>query len=137
MATSLLKRIIASAKALVGGAPDFTQDGSPALRLGWEVQDITGAEEPPEVEAVSAAAAISPVRPKLSLAAKRLSSLRTRQQAMDAAVAAEAAVAGGANWVPIGPTAIPNGQALDSTVRVLVSGRITDIAVDPSAPSTI
>jgi len=44
---------------------------------------------------------------------------------------------GVANWVPVGPTAIPNGQALATGARVLVSGRITDIAVHPTNPSII
>ena len=43
---------------------------------------------------------------------------------------------GGSNWTPLGPLAIPNGQTY-STARVLVSGRVTAIAIDPSVPDTV
>jgi photosystem II stability/assembly factor-like uncharacterized protein len=46
------------------------------------------------------------------------------------------AVPGASNWVPLGPSAIPNGQTYGG-VRVLVSGRVTGIALDPLDPSTI
>jgi hypothetical protein len=45
-------------------------------------------------------------------------------------------MAGASNWTPLGPFAIPNGQTY-STGRVLVSGRVTCIAMDPTAPDTI
>ena len=47
-----------------------------------------------------------------------------------------APVAGVSNWVQLGPTAIPKGQTY-SSARVLVTGRITSIVVDPTAPNTI
>jgi photosystem II stability/assembly factor-like uncharacterized protein len=45
-------------------------------------------------------------------------------------------MAGSSNWTPLGPMAIPNGQTY-SAARVLVSGRVTGIAIDPTAPDTI
>ena len=47
-----------------------------------------------------------------------------------------APVAGVSNWVQLGPTAIPKGQTYGGP-RVLVTGRITGIVVDPTAPNTI
>ncbi|HMJ24557.1 MAG TPA: hypothetical protein VK475_01955, partial [Pyrinomonadaceae bacterium] len=47
-----------------------------------------------------------------------------------------APVAGASNWVQLGPTAIPNGQTYGGS-RVLVTGRVTSIVVDPTAPNTI
>lgn len=43
------------------------------------------------------------------------------------------------NWVQLGPVAIPNGQASSplSTSRVLVTGRVTSIVIDPTHPRTI
>jgi photosystem II stability/assembly factor-like uncharacterized protein len=40
------------------------------------------------------------------------------------------------NWVQLGPTAIPHGQT-DSSSRVLVTGRVTAIAVDFTDPNVI
>jgi photosystem II stability/assembly factor-like uncharacterized protein len=45
-------------------------------------------------------------------------------------------VPGGSNWVQIGPMAIPKGQTY-SAARVLVTGRVCAIAVDPAAPANI
>jgi photosystem II stability/assembly factor-like uncharacterized protein len=42
-----------------------------------------------------------------------------------------APVSGANNWVQLGPTAIPNGQTYGG-VRVLVTGRVTNIAIDPT-----
>ncbi len=60
-----------------------------------------------------------------------------------AAVSAEAEggelvapVPGISNWVQMGPTAIPKGQTY-SAARVLVTGRVTAIVVDPLSPQTI
>lgn len=53
---------------------------------------------------------------------------------------AVAPVAGVSNWVQLGPTAIPKGQTYSTAsppTRVLVTGRVTDIVVDPTAPNTI
>jgi len=47
-----------------------------------------------------------------------------------------APVVGGNNWTPLGPLAIPNGQTYGGA-RVLVSGRVTAIAIDPAAPHPI
>lgn len=43
---------------------------------------------------------------------------------------------GSSNWTQLGPLAIPNGQTY-SAARVLVSGRVTAIAIDPTAPDTV
>jgi hypothetical protein len=56
--------------------------------------------------------------------------------AMTGSPFAVAPVAGVSNWVQLGPTAIPKGQTY-SAARVLVTGRITSIVVDPTAPNTI
>jgi photosystem II stability/assembly factor-like uncharacterized protein len=42
-----------------------------------------------------------------------------------------APTSGASNWVQLGPSAIPNGQTY-SSARVLVSGRVTAIVVDPT-----
>ena len=47
-----------------------------------------------------------------------------------------APVTGTANWTPLGPLVIPNGQTY-SSIRANVSGRITAIAIDPFATQTI
>jgi photosystem II stability/assembly factor-like uncharacterized protein len=46
------------------------------------------------------------------------------------------AVPGAGNWVPLGPSAIPKGQTYGGA-RVLVSGRVTAIAIDPLDPATL
>lgn len=45
-------------------------------------------------------------------------------------------IPGTSNWVQMGPMAIPNGQTYTSA-RVIVSGRISAIAVHPTLPNTI
>jgi photosystem II stability/assembly factor-like uncharacterized protein len=47
-----------------------------------------------------------------------------------------APVAGSSNWVQLGPTAIPNGQTY-SSARVLVTGRVTGIVIDPTNVNVI
>ncbi|MDX6530254.1 MAG: hypothetical protein QOH41_2544 [Blastocatellia bacterium] len=47
-----------------------------------------------------------------------------------------APVVGASNWIQLGPTAIPKGQTYGGG-RVLVTGRVTSIVVDPTAPNTI
>lgn len=47
-----------------------------------------------------------------------------------------APVLGSSNWVQLGPTAIPNGQTY-SAAKVLVTGRVTSIAIDPTDRNTI
>jgi photosystem II stability/assembly factor-like uncharacterized protein len=49
----------------------------------------------------------------------------------DAPPSPVAPTAGANNWVPLGPTAIPNGQTYGGA-RVLVTGRVTAIAIDPA-----
>src|SRR5206468_2024533 len=74
-------------------------------------------------------------------AQRRLAALEQAQVMVSAAVPPgspppAAPVVGVANWTQVGPIAIPNGQTY-SAARVLISGRVTNIAVDPSAPDTI
>ena len=45
-------------------------------------------------------------------------------------------VSGASNWVIMGPQAIPNGQT-SGGARVLVTGRISGIAIHPTTPSTM
>lgn len=45
-------------------------------------------------------------------------------------------ISGEGKWVQLGPTAIPGGQTYSGT-RVLVTGRITSILVDPTNSNTI
>src|SRR5262245_42917162 len=52
------------------------------------------------------------------------------------------AVAGESNWVLMGPQAIPNvstrrKDTVGPTIRVLATGRITGIAIHPTAPCTM
>ena len=47
-----------------------------------------------------------------------------------------APVSGTSNWVQLGPTAIPKGQTY-SSARVLVTGRVTAIVVDPTNTNII
>src|SRR5437016_5160114 len=55
-------------------------------------------------------------------------SRRRREIHRQRALTAEAPSGTGANWVPLGPSAIPQGQASGNPV---VSGRITALAVGP------
>ena len=76
-----------------------------------------------------------------NLAQLRLAALRETA----AAVAQREKIAkplllGAGKWVQLGPTVIPNGQtpsAASGGSRVNVTGRITEIVVDPTSPSTI
>ena len=47
-----------------------------------------------------------------------------------------APVPGVSNWVQLGPTAIPKGQTYGGA-RVLVTGRVTALAIDPNNPNNI
>jgi len=47
------------------------------------------------------------------------------------------AVPGTSNWVQLGPTAIPNGQSQGGTARILVTGRLTGIALHPTSPQVM
>lgn len=72
-----------------------------------------------------------------SVAAARLAAMQQVGTAPSPAGAPPAAAAPGEdNWTPLGPLAIPSGQTYGSG-RVLVSGRVTAIAIDPTAPDTI
>jgi photosystem II stability/assembly factor-like uncharacterized protein len=71
--------------------------------------------------------------PDASLAERRLTAL-ARRRAMP--VPAAPPVGGASNWVQLGPMAIPNGQTYSAS-RVLVTGRVTGIAIDPGSPSTM
>src|SRR5436190_5559437 len=51
-------------------------------------------------------------------------------------IAMVAPVAGSSNWVQLGPTVIPNGHT-HTDARVLVTGRITAIVVDPTNTNII
>jgi photosystem II stability/assembly factor-like uncharacterized protein len=74
-----------------------------------------------------------------NLAQLRLAAIREKQLSV-ARLAGMAglspAVPGQSNWVPLGPAAVPNGQTYGGA-RVLVSGRVTGIAIDPGNPNTI
>ena len=73
--------------------------------------------------------------------ATALAQLRSGAASQARAMAASASgpvppQAGGSNWTQLGPFAIPNGQTYTSA-RVLVSGRVTAIAINPLAPDTM
>jgi photosystem II stability/assembly factor-like uncharacterized protein len=68
---------------------------------------------------------------------KRLRAAPLRIKAMERLLPAGDAVPGASNWVQMGPQALPNGQSLGGAVRLLVTGRITGIAIHPSLPSTM
>ena len=75
------------------------------------------------------------------MAEKRLDALRTagampHAHSRSMAVAA-AVMLGSNNWVQLGPTAITGGQASSAAARVMVTGRITAICIDPTNPQTI
>ncbi len=71
------------------------------------------------------------------LAALRLVALETaRRMSVAGAHAAVPATPGISNWVQLGPMAIPNGQTYGGA-RLLVTGRVTAIIVDPTNPQII
>jgi photosystem II stability/assembly factor-like uncharacterized protein len=63
--------------------------------------------------------------------ARRLSTVSAKDSAQPAAP-----TPGASNWVQLGPSAIPKGQTY-SSARVLVSGRVTAIVVDPTNSNII
>ena len=75
------------------------------------------------------------VRPQgqLAQARLRLSALSEKSSLFDddTSSARSPVMLGASNWVQLGPTAIPNGQTYGGA-RVLVTGRVTAIAVDPT-----
>jgi photosystem II stability/assembly factor-like uncharacterized protein len=62
---------------------------------------------------------------------------RLRASIVEKLLPAGDSVPGASNWVLMGPQAIPNGQSLGFSTRLLVTGRITGIAVHPTTPSTM
>jgi len=71
-----------------------------------------------------------------SAAGPTLARARALSDAVPAGVEMVPALGGASNWVQLGPTAIPNGQTY-SSARVLVTGRVTSIVVDPVSTNTI
>src|SRR6476660_7430288 len=69
------------------------------------------------------------------LARRRVEALTERARATTG-IPTVPPVAGSSNWVQLGPMAIPNGQTY-SSARVLVTGRVTAIAIDPLATNHI
>jgi hypothetical protein len=61
------------------------------------------------------------------LSSLRISALKRAEEMLTPAVQAS-------NWLQVGPTAIPNGQT-ETTARVLVTGRVTAIVIDPTNPN--
>ena len=47
-----------------------------------------------------------------------------------------APISGASNWVQLGPTAVPRGQTYSQS-KVLITGRVTAIVVDPTHPHTV
>jgi hypothetical protein len=86
-------------------------------------------DERPARHDMTAAAADQP--PERNPALLRLRALMEREQAAAAPVDVARA-----NWTPLGPLAIPNGQSY-SGARVLISGRVTAIAPHPTDGNAI
>ncbi len=84
------------------------------------------------------ATAPGPLQPYPQLRLDALGDLRRMAGARPAAAGPGAVppAPGASNWVQLGPTAIPKGQTY-SSARVLVTGRVTAIVVDPTDPATI
>src|SRR5262245_62097709 len=76
------------------------------------------------------------VQTSLAYGTRGISAARLRVKAAERVMEAGDAVPGGANWVQMGPQAIPNGQSLGGGTRILVTGRVTGIAIHPTTPST-
>jgi photosystem II stability/assembly factor-like uncharacterized protein len=74
-------------------------------------------------------------RKKRSLARLRAAAIRAARREVLSPVASPV-VPGASNWVQLGPTAIPRGQTYGG-VRVLVTGRVTEILVNPDDPSIL
>jgi photosystem II stability/assembly factor-like uncharacterized protein len=67
---------------------------------------------------------------------KDVGAARLRTRVVGRLLPAGDSIPGAANWILMGPQAIPNGQSLSAT-RILVTGRITGFAVHPTTPSTM
>jgi photosystem II stability/assembly factor-like uncharacterized protein len=70
-----------------------------------------------------------------SLARLRAAAIRASRREVLSPLASPV-VPGASNWVQLGPTAIPAGQTYGGA-RVLVSGRVTDILVNPDDPQVL
>ena len=66
----------------------------------------------------------------------RLQALAERDAPLGAPMALAPIDAARANWTPMGPLAVPNGQTYGGA-RVLISGRVTAIAPHPTDANTI
>ena len=75
--------------------------------------------------------------PRMSLADLRSAALADTRSMVPAHELTLTPVSPGAsNWVQLGPLAIPNGQTYGGA-RVIVTGRVIEVVVDPSQPNTI
>ncbi len=75
--------------------------------------------------------------PTVSESALRLAALsQTRAMGPADEMIATPISPGASNWIQLGPLAIPNGQTYTSA-RVIVTGRIIEVVVDPCRPDTI
>ena len=70
------------------------------------------------------------------LAGRRVAAFEQRARMGGRAVPMLPPTPGGSNWVQLGPMAIPNGQTY-SPVRVLVTGRVSAVAPNPTTPTTL
>jgi photosystem II stability/assembly factor-like uncharacterized protein len=77
------------------------------------------------------------VQRSLFFGSKEISAARERVKALRRVLSAGDTVPGAANWVQMGPQALPNGQSLGGATRLLVTGRVTGIAVHPTTPATM
>jgi photosystem II stability/assembly factor-like uncharacterized protein len=111
------------------------------LARAMETEGSLGA--PTKGASAQPAAAVS-AQPMADVSGEQMAASRLAALVEAAAVTAPGAAAapptapaiGSSNWTPLGPMAIPFGQTYGGT-RVLVSGRVTCIAIDPTAADTI
>ena len=66
----------------------------------------------------------------VNLSSVRLAALKHTEEMLTSEVEAN-------SWVQLGPTAIPNGQAESQFSRILVTGRVTAIVIDPTDPNIL
>jgi hypothetical protein len=120
------KRIWKQAARTQGPLPDNPQARHDELKADHKSR---GKDVPTASEAELRQTAIARLRRmKGTDARRRAAALRSVEETP--------AAAGASNWTPMGPLAIPNGQTYGGT-RVLVTGRVTSIAIDPTAPDTV
>ena len=79
---------------------------------------------------------VTPIAVESNPALLRLKALEQRDQSMPMARAGAPVDGTFANWTPMGPLAVPNGQTYGGA-RVLISGRVTAIASHPVNANTI